>query len=303
MNTSTPIKQILVPVQFNEESESLVSYAGSLAKALGAELLLLFNTGTPQLTFTQQSRTIQALRTFAEHHLKKHYGENLMGFDCVVRPGSLRQSIKAVAQDHAVDLVLMNALPAAEAGAAESDHAASIINLLDVPVMVVPAGKSYRKLKHLVFATDFTDRDPKVLQRIQRFANQTGARLTLVQVYTMADKPQLSAMNNAMREVEALLNSKKVSVKLLEEEDVLEGISDFAEEEGADMLVLATQDAYLMQRLFSNAYVKTLAYHTQIPLLTFRQQKRKPCSGCCANCKSKLSQQPQLINIASGEMQ
>ncbi|MCX2739344.1 universal stress protein [Pontibacter anaerobius] len=310
MTETTSIKQILVPVRFDEESERLVAYAGSLARALGVELLLLYNTGTPELTFTQQSRFIQALRTLAEHQLAKQqkYEASLKGFECVVRPGTLQQSIKSVVQDYSVDLVLMNAVPVSEQTTSEGDHAATLMTILDIPVMVVPVGKSYKKLKHLVFVTDFTDREPNVLQRIHRFAKQAGARLTLVQVYTMADKPQLSAMNNAMREVEALLSSKKVNVRLLEEEDMLEGISDFAEQEGADMLLMATQDNYLMQRLFSNAYVKTMAYHTQIPLLTYRQHKRKPCSGCCANCKSKLNQlplnqQPQLVNIVGGEAQ
>lgn len=296
MTTATPIHQILVPVQFNKESESLIKYAGALARTLGVELVLLYNTGTPEVTFTQQSRALQALRTLTEHQLTRHPNSSLKGFECVVRPGSLSESIKAVVQDYAVDMVLMNALPVSDSAATE-DHAASLINTLDVPVMVVPTGKAYKKLKHLIFATDFTDRDPKVIQRIHDFAKQADARLTLVQVYSLAEKPQLSVMNQAMREIEALLNNKKVSVRLLEEEDMLEGISDFAEQEGADMLIMATQDNYLMQRLFSNAYVKTLAYHTQIPLLTYRQHKRKPCSGCCANCKSKLSQQQQLIAI------
>lgn len=293
------MKQLLVPVQFDDASGKLVSYAGSLAKAMGAELVLLHNTGTSTLTFTQQSRAIQALRTFADHHLNRYNQTCFKQFECLVKPGLLHESIKSVVQDYRVDMVLMHALPVAEHKQADNDHAAAIMHLVDVPVMVLPEGKDYQKLKHLVFATDFTDRDPKVLQRILAFATQAKAKLTLVQVYTLADKPQLSIMNQAMREVEALLNSKKVSVRLLEEEDVLEGISDFAEQEGADMLLMATQDNYLMQRLFSNSYLKTKAYHTQIPLLTFRQVKRKPCSGCCANCKSKTKQEamPGLVTL------
>ncbi|OKL41527.1 universal stress protein [Pontibacter flavimaris] len=302
MTTATPLKHLLVPVQFNAGSENLVHYAGSLARALGVELVLLYTSGTTTLTFTQQSSAIHALRAFSEHYLAKHYDDSLKGFDCVVRPGSLHESIKAVVQDYAIDLVLMRVLPLTEADAPDTDHAAAIMELLDVPVMVLPEGKDYHKLKHLVFATDFTDQDPKVLQRIHNFARQAGARLSLVQVYSLADQPRLSAINQAMRDVEAQLNSSKVRVRMLEEEDVLEGISDFAEREGADMLIMATQDSYLMQRLFSNAYLKTMAYHTQIPLLTYRQHKRKPCSGCCANCRSRQNQLPQLFNLVTGDL-
>ncbi|WP_276495918.1 universal stress protein [Pontibacter litorisediminis] len=299
MSTATPIKQILVPVRFDGASEKLLAYAGAMARALGVELVLLYNTGTPELTFTQQSRAIQALRTLADHHLAQPYDDSLKGFECVVRPGSLQESIKAVVQDYAIDMVVVQAVPTLGTSP-EEDTAAALINLLDVPVLAVPTAKAYQNLRHLVFATDFTDKDPKVLERIQGFANQASARLTLVQVYSLADKPQLSAMNQAMREVEAQLRGSNVRVRLLEEEDVLEGISEFAEQEQADMLLLATQDNYLMERLFSNAYVKTKAYHTRIPLLTYRQLKRKPCSGCCANCKSKNSQPLQAIEVIAG---
>jgi hypothetical protein len=77
----------------------------------------------------------------------------------------------------------------------------------------------------------------------------------------------------------------------VEEEDMLEGISDFAEQQETDLLVLATQDDYLLQHLYAKPYFKTMAYQTLVPLLRFYQQKTKPCSGSCANCTSKLNEE------------
>lgn len=292
MTKARHVKRVLVPVNFDQASESTLSYSCYLARAMGAELLLLYNTNTADLTFTQQSRLIKALRTFGEHVLSRQHkprGAHLR-FECVVKPGNLESSVKTVVQDYGVDMILMQAnnLKANDKG---ENHAAAVMELVNVPVMTVPAGIHYRKLKKIVFATDFTDRDPVVLQRIREFAEQTGARLTLVQFYTQAERPQLCTMKKAMLEVEKLFNSDKVQLRLLEEEDMPEGISDFAEQEGADMLMLATQDNYLMKRLYDRAYVKTMAYHTRVPLLTYRQQKLKPCSGSCANCKSKKQSQ------------
>ncbi len=284
------MKRVLVPVKLDQLSEALLSYAGSFAKAVGAELLLLHCTGQAEVTYTQKSRIIQSLRAFGERALGKQQkpGAGFVHFDCVVRPLSLRENIKKVTQDYAVDLVLMEACPLPAEQCVGSDHAAAVMEQLEVPVMVVPQQSSYQKPRNLVFATDFTDRDPLVLRRIQSFAEQAGARLTLVQVYSPAERAQLCSLKAAMREVEKLLKGKEVKFKLLEEEDMLEGISDFAEQQNTDMLILATQDNHLMQRLFSNAYVKTMAYHTRVPLVTFRQLKQKPCSGCCTNCASKL---------------
>ncbi len=285
MCKSDLVKRVLVPVQFNKESEELLRYAGQLANALGAELLLLLASQANGLTFTQQSRYIQSLRSFGERLLMQQQITANVAFDCVVRPGNLSDCIVSVIQDYKVDMVLMETCPLhQEEEQADPNHAAAIMEIVACPVMVVPCTARYQKLDNLVFATDFTDQEEHVLLKIAAFAKQVGAKLTLVQVYSQAERPQLCSYKTAMQKTQDLLKGHNVAFKLLEEEDVLEGISDFAEAAAADMLILATQDNYLMKRLFSSNYIKTKAYHTQYPILTFRQLKKKPCSGCCENC-------------------
>ncbi|WP_246000841.1 universal stress protein [Pontibacter diazotrophicus] len=295
---SNTLKKILIPVDVDKPAESLLllNYAGQFAAAFSAELLLLHPSNTAALTFTQQTRRIQLLRAMGERVLGRvPKFRDYVPFECVVRPGNLHDCIKDVVQNASVDLVLMQAdsLPDPDK-AAHADHAAQVMEQVGCPLMVVPSALAYKKIKHLVFATDFTDRDPKVLAQINEFSKQADALLTLVQVYSKAARAQLSSMKAAIHEVEEQLKGRNVRFKLLEEEDMLEGIGDFAEREDADMLVLATRDSYLMQRLFSKAYVKTMAYHTRIPLLTFRQLKKKPCSGCCTNCMKRSAHHPEI---------
>ncbi|MCC9137365.1 universal stress protein [Pontibacter silvestris] len=290
MNKASTINKILIPVDIDKAAEALLllSYAGQFAAALNSELLLLNTSGTLGLTYTEQTNKIHALRAIGDRVLSCNSKKEHVPFECVVRPGSLKDIIKAVVLDYKVDLVLMEAdvLPEVSA-ASDKDHAAVIMELVSCPVMVVPTMVPYKKLSRLVFATDFTDKDNKVLQQIANFTRQADARLTLVQVISKNDRKQLSSIKAAMQDVQKQLDSKVIELKLLEEDDLLEGISDFAELNEADMLILATQDNHLMKRLFRNNYTKTLAYHTRIPLLTFKQVKKKPCSGCCANCISK----------------
>lgn len=290
------VKRILVPINFDLVSEKLLKYAGHLAKAFDAELLLVHATQANDLTFTQQSRAIQALRTFGERVLlrQNETGTGFTRFECLVRPGSLRKSIKAIVQDYFVNLVVMEACPVPEDEDQKANHASSVMEQIDCPVLTVPVDQSFQKINHLVFATDFTDRDERVLKRVADFALQVKAKLTIVQVYSSADRPQRGRIKMAMREVQQLLSGYDVEFMLLEEDDTLEGISEFSAEQEASLLILATQDNFLMQRLFSNTYVKTMAYHTQIPLVTFRQVKTKPCSGCCDNCKSKQAEQTDM---------
>ncbi|MCP2045786.1 universal stress protein [Pontibacter sp. HSC-36F09] len=301
MTTPSQIKRILVPLDLNETGEDLLYYAGQLAQALGAELYLFHACKTADLTFTQQSSCIQKLRSFAERVFSREYkaAQVAAPFDCVVRPGQIHDSIQSVVQDYQIDLVLMDAGARANTGLTgeAAELAAVIMGLVSCPVMVLPANVRYRKLKNLVFATDFTDQDQRVLFQIADLAHQLKTKLTLVQVYSEEKRSELCAYKAAMLELEKQLKGRKVAFRLLEEEDMLEGISEFSEEASADLLILATQDNYLLERLFSTNYMKTMAFHTRIPLLTYRQIKKKPCSGCCANCKSKQAQVQLQVTI------
>ncbi|WP_299986080.1 universal stress protein [uncultured Pontibacter sp.] len=300
MTTLSQTKRILVPLELNETGEDLLYYAGQLAHALGAELYLFHACKTADLTYTQQSSCIQKLRSFAERLFSREFKAAKVAapFDCVVRPGQISDSIKAVVQEYKIDLVLMDNGTRSNNGLNReaTELAAVVMDLVSCPVMVLPASIRYRKLKNLVFATDFTDHDQGVLIRIADLAQQLKAKLTLVQVYGEEERSQLCSYKAAMLEIEKQLKGRKVAFRLLEEEDVLEGISEFSEEASADLLILATQDNYLMERLFSTNYMKTMAFHTRIPLLTYRQNKKKPCSGCCVNCTSKQKQE-QLQSV------
>ena len=299
MEVLKKVKRIVVPVTLDQAGENILKFAGALAKVFEAELLLLYATQSTELTFTQQSRYIHTLRTFGERVLLRQHesGTGFVRFDCLVRPGTLRKCIKAVVQDHYADLVVMEISPLQANADFTPDHASAILEHISCPVMLVPPHTVFQNPDHLVFATDFTDRDENILRKIGAFASQANAKLTMVQVYNDIQQNQYIQMMAGMREVERLVGEQVSQIRLLNEEDVLEGISDFAEQEDASMLVLATQDSYLTQRLFSNAYTKTLAYHTRIPLLLYRQLKRKPCSGCCTTCMNKVSTTAQLQTI------
>jgi hypothetical protein len=73
----------------------------------------------------------------------------------------------------------------------------------------------------------------------------------------------------------------------LEEEDMMEGLNDFAEQHPVDLFLISTQDSHLVQQYFEPAYQKTQSCQTYVPLLNLYQQKTKPCAGSCAYCHKK----------------
>jgi len=290
MYTGNARKKILVPISAEKPAEGLLllSYAGQFAAVLGAELLLLGNSGTPAISPAEEKTKLSQLRALGERVLGRvPEDKGYVPFSCHLQPGGLKDGVNAVVQDEGIYLVLMQAEAYPEGGrVGAADHAAAVMEQVSCPVMVVPTAQPFKRVRRLIFATDFTDQDPQVLAQLSEFAALAGAAITLVQVYSEAERGQIGEMEAAIPGIERQLEGRNATFRLLEEQDVLEGISKFAEREGADMVVLATQDSYLMQRLFSEAYVKTRAYHTHIPLLTFRQYKSKFCAGCLTDSSS-----------------
>jgi hypothetical protein len=71
---------------------------------------------------------------------------------------------------------------------------------------------------------------------------------------------------------------------LKEEEDLVEGLDEFADENAVDMYLLATRDTHLTHQYLKPVYRKTEAYHLSIPILNIYQDKKNACAGNCDHC-------------------
>ena len=288
------MKRILVPTDFTRNAESALVFANRLATRTNAEIVLLHCSHEPAFTDAVRQRELAQLRSLAErlrYQQTVRQDARRIRHTFEVRQGCLQNHVVSLMAAAPLDLIVMpleylDCVPAAFPG----DHAARLMEVVECPVLLVPPHALARKLTNFVFATDFTDQDPKVLQQIAAFAELYNAHLSVVQVYGRTERHHLHAYKQGIKQLRQTLSYPDLSCHLLEEEDLLEGISDFAEKQQADLLVLATADSFLVRNLFDIRYTKTKAYHTQVPVLTFHQAKQKPCSGCCTQCAAALQE-------------
>jgi nucleotide-binding universal stress UspA family protein len=286
------MKKILVPLlTLEDQAGHLIRFANQLAAKAHAEVVFLFCSPNPRLTPTALSGLLQKLRSIAKNCQSPACKCGISGArnECIVRTGSIRESVQGVLAEYEADLLLLQAPEdLAENQKAVQEEISALLNQVRIPVLVVPRQVVFHPFQTIVFAADYTDFDPQVLEKLQAWTDMFGAQTHVVQFFGRSDRKKMVQLKRAMNRVKNGVWHPKVSFHLVEEEDMLEGISDFAEQQEADLLVLATQDDYLLQHLYAKPYFKTMAYQTVVPLLRFYQQKTKPCSGSCANCSSKL---------------
>ncbi|KAA9345736.1 universal stress protein [Adhaeribacter soli] len=279
------MKKLLILTDLSDQSINTYRYGLQLAQASGTQIMLLFCTGETSLTTTGQLTYLQRLRSYADRfanpsgrHMKCEYQ-----IGCTVTAGEPVKAIGNLVENWQPDLLL------ADDGYLKnltSQTPVPLQTLFPCPAILVPADAVYKKIKQVVFATDFGDQDPEVAEGICKVARSLGAQVTFLHFYPKADRTKLATLTQQAEALKAQLTDVKVRFRLIEEDDLLEGLNEYAENNRADLFVLATQDTHLLQQYFQVTYRKTQAFNTRVPLLNLYQERQSPCSAGCSFCHS-----------------
>jgi nucleotide-binding universal stress UspA family protein len=140
------------------------------------------------------------------------------------------------------------------------------------PVLLVPSGKHYHKIKNLAYACDFDHKSFKHPAVVAEIAELFNANVHLVFVKTQ-DKTRDDYRTDLadMKDVFAKqAPSLKFNGYIVEEDDVFYGINSFSREHKIDMVVMITKHRNFWQRLFHPSVTKELAMYSELPLLVVK---------------------------------
>lgn len=292
------MKKILVLTDFSQNSINAYGYAVRLACTLKAELLLLFSTNGAPLSLTNQLQYSQQLHSFAKRYacdsrrlLNPHATECLISGDAWVT------LLPAMATVHAPALIVAGA--DLLAGIETPGQTLALQQLAGSPILWVPGKALYQPFKNLVFATDFTDQDPAVISQVKAFGQTFAAEVSCLHFYPATDRVHLAEIKKKGAELNWVLNDTGTS-HMREEEDMMEGLQEYAEQYPVDVFLIATQDTHLLHQYLHQAYRKTDACQTHVPLLTLYQAKKKPCAGSCSHCQQYHAADSSAARSSSG---
>ncbi|WP_205503366.1 universal stress protein [Rufibacter psychrotolerans] len=277
------MKKILVLTDFSQNSINAYGYAVKMACQLKAEILLLFSTNGAPLSLTNQLQYSQQLHSFAKRYacdtrrqLNPHHTE------CLISGDAWASLLPTMAAVHNPDVIIAGSalLKTIEA----ENQRLPLPELAGSPILWIPDKAQYQPLKHLVFVTDFTDQDPQAIELVKDFAQAVEAEVSPVHFYPAADHSPLAEIKKQGAELNWVLGSNG-NCHMLEEEDMMEGLQEYAEQYPVDLFLIATRDTHLTHQYLNQTYRKTDACHTSIPLLNLYQAKKKRCAGNCTHCQ------------------
>jgi nucleotide-binding universal stress UspA family protein len=278
------MKKILFPTDFSEASMNAFVYALKLAEKIKAEVITLHAYELPNLhigglpttlkevydtieleNFENFKDQIPFLREIAEKNGLDHVKINH-----ILKHGDLIWVIKQVVKEEKIDYVVMGTKGAS--GLKETflgSNAGSVITELDNFVIAVPEEANYEGIKNIVFSTRFREKDFKALKKVIELAKLFDAHVHCV--YVKTKKSDVNPV--VIEDWKFLLKDEKVSIHVIEAEDVEQTILNFVQAYEVDMLAMLNYKRGFFEELFRQSLTQKLSYHVEVPLLVIHEAR------------------------------
>lgn len=96
----------------------------------------------------------------------------------------------------------------------------------NIPVLIVPPDRPYSNFSHLIFATDYWDKDLKILEGLTQWAKLFDAEITVLHI-TAEDNLESSIKFRGFKNLveEKIDKPEKINFRLIVEKDFTRGIS------------------------------------------------------------------------------
>lgn len=278
------MKNILVPVDFSEQSESALQVAVQLAKKHSAKVHLIHMVGLEDslLSREQADTALEAVYFMKltaqkfEEFLDKDYLEGV-DYDHNVHRYKSFKHINEIAHENNIDLVVMGSQGTnALTGAFMGSNTEKVVRTSEIPVLVVKENQGNFKLDTVVMASNFDPDSIPSYKKIKNFIKDLGGDLRMLYVNLPGAKFRSTA------EIEQSIHTfyeeagASNALELLDETSVYnhytveDGLFEFSRTIGADMIAIPTHGRTGFAHMFYGSISEDVANHATVPVLTVK---------------------------------
>ena len=274
------MKKILVPTDFSKTAENALFYAIELAKSEHAKLILLHVDQTeitnPNVPYTIYTEVIEAKKKEVKKEIDdlalKITQAGKINYESLVREGLVFETILNVIKEKEVDLVVMGTKGSGSlSNMILGSSTAKIIEKARCPVIAVPEGVEFNRIKKITYATEYHHSDIYCLKKIIEIAKPFNAQIDVLHISDTEQSPdsEKDMMKKFMNEVNEKVQYTNMSFQLLSGKKIEKVLEKYLEKDSTSMLALSTHQRDFFDKLFGKSITKHLAYHTKTPLLAF----------------------------------
>ncbi len=277
------MNKILVPVDFSEFSENALEVAAQLAHKFKADLILLHMLGLSEAFLTkddaQEFMEAQYYMKLAKKRfmdfLDKPYLKGIKKNEIVQNYKDFYE-INNIVKEHDIDLVVMGSHGTSGlSGLFVGSNTEKVIRNCVVPVLVIKKKRADFNLKKAVFASDFSLDHIEVYKKAMKFFNRLDVEVHKVYInrpnqYFKSTEEIEGQIAGFMGRAHLNKVPAKDNIVILNDYSIEQGIYNYAETIGADIIALPTQGRKGLAHFFKGSIGEDIANRADLPVITFK---------------------------------
>jgi nucleotide-binding universal stress UspA family protein len=271
--------QIAIPTDFSPASRTALNYGVSLGAKLNATVHLIHMIHVESFTHAgaqvHMNMILEKMSENAHRDLKslaseitRNHSEVKVKTAC--HQGEFLSSVlESYVTENGIDLVVMGTRGASGIfGNIIGSNAADVISNASVPVLAIPPNTTYGKHPRIILTTDLNNLEPK-LRIVVPLAVVLHSGITLLHISTDGTHTEKQEEDIRAR-YSSEFNIKELSVKIIQNPSVDEGIHDYAIEHQPCILAMFTHKPGFFDKLFGKSVTRKVVFHTEVPLLALK---------------------------------
>lgn len=274
------MKKIVLATDFSDHAENALEYAIALATEMGAELILFHSVGIPTTNTDMLVNPLSLLEQISQGRMDgvvKEVEKAILeqGFPPIkvrseVKAGFPSENIIQFALEEDADLLVVGT-HGVSPGALflKGSTSAEVARRAKCPVLAVPTHAQAKPISKMVFAADLGNLSRTTLEPIETLAKSFNSEVRVLHVIPPNEHFSPSEFDMFKLDFNEKCGADKISFHLFETEHnrVAEAIQDYAEFEGADMVILTSRPRNLLKRLFNPSQTSKMCLKSDVPLL------------------------------------
>ena len=270
------MKQLLVALNFSEQSLVIFKYAMKLAQHFGANVDFAYILPETQIGEEQgkyynkvKDQHVEKAESRLHEYIQSHYGKQYheILINTHVRVGGVSEELTELAMVLGSELLLVGKHYQTRFSFFD-DTANSLISTCPCPVMTIPENSQYCSIKRIIYASTFLLEDCNAIFQLQQWLETFKGELICINV--SKDKSQLVLAKRKMAILERLFPQEDITFRCFMSEKAL-SIERYTSLNEGDILCSMHKDRNMFQLLFQPSTSKALANKSPRPMIIFHQ--------------------------------
>lgn len=274
--------QILVPIDFSQQSLIALSQSINLARLSRADIVLIHVIDdSPPLPFFPkkedkeiENKILSELQKLAEETTNSKG----VKVKTLIRRGKVYEEIQDAAEELKCSFIVMGTNGSVGLKRFIGSNALRVVREAPCPVITIKGQEHRPGCKNIVLPLDLSKQTKEKVRNAIEFATLFGSTIHLITVLSTDDEFIVNKLKRQMKQVHEHIREHNISCTLefILGDDIAEEVIRFAEKNKSDLIMIMTQqEANWTDLMFISSAAQQIINGTDIPVLSIKPIERK----------------------------